>query len=117
MRRSVASLLVLSLVFAIVLAPGLYAQAKKDTKTGEDRISGTVQSVDKDKSVITVQQSSGARAVWQIMYNKDTKFTYRNNPSSIDDVKEGRRVICLGKFESGQVKMTASRVDVREGKE
>ena len=38
MRRSIYSVLVLG--FALVLVPGVYAQTKKDTKSGLDRIEG-----------------------------------------------------------------------------
>ena len=41
MRRSISCMLVMGLVCSLVLAPGLYAQATKDTKTGLDRIEGT----------------------------------------------------------------------------
>ena len=115
MKRSMFMVLVLALVFSLVLVPGLMAQAKKDVKTGLDRIEGMVQSIDKDASKLVIRQRGGTNITWQVVYNKDTQFTYRNKPSTLDDVKEGRRVILLGKFGEGNV-MTASRIDVREGK-
>ena len=115
MKRSITLMLVVALVASIVLVPGLYAQAKKDPKTGQDRLEGLVTSIDKDKSTIMVRQSGSANIVWTIGYTADTKFTYRNEAGSLDEVKDGRRVIVLGKFEEG-TKMTASRIDVRSGK-
>ncbi len=116
MRRDITLMLVVVLVASIVLVPGLSAQAKKDPKTGLDRLEGFVTSVDKDKSTIMVRQSGSTSIVaWTIAYTADTKFTYRNEAGSLDDVKEGRRVIVLGKFGEG-TKMTADRIDVRTGK-
>ena len=115
MRRSLVSIAVLALVFSLVLAPCLYPQATKDAKSGLDKFDGRIMSVNKDTSTITIQQS-GKSATWQIVYNKATTYTYRNQPGSIDDVKEGRRIIVLGTFEKGSNKMTATRIDVREGK-
>jgi hypothetical protein len=112
MRRSVSWLVVVGLACSLVLVAGLYAQATKDAKTKLDRIEGYVVSIDKDKSSMTVRQKSGTNIMWNIVYNAETKFTYRNSPSSIDEVKDGRRVICLGKFDD-KSKMTAERIDVR----
>jgi len=112
MKRSISCMLMMGLVCALVLAPGLYAQATKDTKTKLDRIEGTITSMDKAKSTISVRQKSGTNIIWQIAYTAGTKFTYRNAPSSIDELKDGRRVICLGKFDD-KSKMTASRIDIR----
>jgi len=112
MRRGISCVLVLGLVCLLVLVPGLYAQATKDAKTGLDRIEGTVTSIDKDKSSLVIRQKSGTNVTWNIVYNADTKFTYRNSPSTMDEVKEGRRLICLGKFD-GKSTMTAARIDVR----
>ncbi len=115
MRRSLVSMFVLVLAFSLVLVPCLYSQATKDAKSGLDKFDGTVQSIDKATSTITLKQT-GKTATWTILYNKDTVFTYRNEAGSLDEVKEGRRVIILGTFEKGSTKMTASRIDVREGK-
>lgn len=112
MRRSISRLLVVGLVCSLVLVAGLYAQATKDAKTGLDRIEGFVVSIDKDKSSISLRQKSGTNVMWTVVYSPDTKFTYRNSPSSVDEVKEGRRVICLGKFDDKST-MAAQRIDVR----
>jgi hypothetical protein len=112
MRRSVSWLLVVGLVCSLVLVAGLYAQATKDAKTKLDRIEGYVVSIDKDKSSISLRQKSGTNIMWTVVYNPDTKFTYRNSPSSADEVKDGRRLICLGKFDNKST-MTAQRIDVR----
>ncbi|MGA2260687.1 MAG: hypothetical protein ABSH28_04535 [Acidobacteriota bacterium] len=112
MRRGTFTMIMLALAFSLVLAPCLYAQATKDTKTGSDRFDGTVVNINKDTSTITLRQT-GKNATWQITYTKDTKFTYRNADSTLDEVKEGRRLIVLGTFEKGSTKMNASRIDIR----
>jgi hypothetical protein len=114
MKRSLLTMILLTAAFALVLAPCLSAQAKKDIQTGQDKFDGTIVSLNKDTSTITLRQT-GQSVTWQIVYTKDTTFTYRNQPSTLDEVKEGRRVIVLGTFlEKGSNKMTASRIDVRD---
>jgi hypothetical protein len=112
MKRGISCVLVAGLVCLLVLVPGLYAQATKDAKTGLDKIEGTVTSIDKAKSTMSIRQKSGTSIMWNIVYNADTKFTYRNSPSTVDEVKDGRRVICLGKFDD-KTTMTAARIDIR----
>jgi len=48
-----------------------------------------------------------------VVFSDATKFTYRNEPSSVELVKDGRRVICLGKFDDSG-KFRAARIDVRD---
>ncbi len=112
MRRSISCVLVMGLVCMLVLVPALSAQAKKDAKTGLDRIEGYITSIDKNTSTVIVRQKSGTNITWKIVYNASTKFTYRNAPSTVDEVKQDRRVICLGKFDDKST-MTAARIDVR----
>jgi hypothetical protein len=113
MKRAILSAVALALVFSLVLAPGLYAQAKQDPKTQLDRIDGRVRSIDKDKSIVIVRQSATANIDWQVTYNDQTKFTYRNEPASFSELKEGRRVVCLGKVQ-GTTGLLAARIDIRE---
>jgi len=114
MRRGFTTLIGLSLgiFLSLALATQVYAQAKKEKKAKEDRISGRVHMINKDSSTITVRQGNVQR---QVVYNSDTKFTYRNQAGSIDEVKDGRRVICLGKFDD-KTRLVATRIDVREGR-
>ncbi len=112
MKRSISCVLVMGLVCLIALVPGVYAQATKDAKSGLDRIEGYVVTIDKEKSALTVRQKSGTNIVWNVAYNADTKFTYRNAVSKVDEVKDGRRVIILGKFDAKNV-LQATRIDVR----
>ncbi len=112
MKRGVSILFVSLLVLSLVVAAGAFAQIKQDTKTKLDRIEGLVQSVDKEKSTFSVQQMDTTQALWKISFDEKTKFTYRNNASSVKDLKQGLRVVCLGKAgATGTLK--AERVDMR----
>jgi hypothetical protein len=99
--------------FLLSLAVATTASAQEKKKEAkEDRLSGTVHMINKDTSTITIRRGNIQR---QIVYNADTKVTYRNQPSTMEEVKEGRRVICLGKF-NDKTQLVATRIDVREGK-
>ena len=95
----------LSLPFA-----GAAAQEKKTKESEDTRISGRVLRVLKDSSTITVQRDTRQT---NILYDAKTVFTFRNQPSTIDEVKEGRRVICLVK-QNEKKQTLATRIDVRE---
>ena len=100
----------LGVLLALFLASqGLAQEKKKAAKVKEDRVSGTVQMINKDTSTMTVRSGNVQR---QVVYNADTKFTKVNKPGSLDEVKEGSRVICLGKYDE-KVRLIATRVDVR----
>jgi hypothetical protein len=114
-RHSKSSMLALGLILGLVLIPFLVAQAKKDVQSGQDRLEGTIQAISKDASTITLRQANKNNVLWQIGFNAETKFTFRNKTATVAELKEGRRVICLGKFLEG-TKMTAVRIDVRTEK-
>jgi len=114
MKRGIAGLLAVTLVLSLGIVAGLHAQATKDAKTKLDRVEGTVVTVTKDKSEIVVRYST--KLQWTVVYGADTKFTYRNAASTIDEVKANRRVICLGKFNTEKTILTAERIDIRTGK-
>jgi len=100
----------LGVLLALFLASqGLAQEKKKAAKVKEDRVSGTVQMINKDTSTLTVRSGNLQR---QVVYNADTKFTKVNKPGSLDEVKEGVRVICLGKY-NDKVQLVATRIDVR----
>ena len=73
------------------------------------KLEGWVHMVSFDNSTITLRVDGGMRIV---TFNEDTLYTYRNNPSRFEDVKEGWRVICVGKFNK-HGKLRATRIDVR----
>jgi len=111
MKHGIPLVMILVLGLTLVLGVGLYAQVKKDVKSGQDRIEGTIQTLDKAKSSLAVVQSGTAKPTWHVVYNPQTKVTMKNKPATADDLKEGKRVIILGKFEKDV--MTAARIDIR----
>ena len=101
----------LAVCVAVALVCALATQAVAQAKKEPIRYSGRINILSKDAKTITIQAKSGVLA---IKYTDATKFTYRNKPGTIDDAKEGRRVIIL--LDPAQKDMIAVRVDVREGK-
>lgn len=111
MKRHLISLsLVLGLLITLTFASQAFAadKAKKPS-----RLSGRIHMINKDTSTITIRTSGNVQR--QVVYDGNTKFTYRNAASSMDEAKEGRRVICLGSFNE-KTQLVATRIDVREGK-
>jgi hypothetical protein len=82
------------------------------TQTAENRVEGQVHMIDKATSTITVRVTAKTNQV-QVVYNDKTKFTFRNKAATVDDVKEGRRVICIGEKNDKQ-QLIATQVDVRD---
>jgi hypothetical protein len=97
------------LFLLLILAVVASAQDQKKTSTKEDRLSGTVHTIDKDTSSIILRKGAIQR---RVVYNAETKFTIQNKPGSIDDVIVGRQVICLGTF-NDKTQLLATHVDVR----
>ena len=116
MRRSLSMLvgLLLGLALALPLASPVYAKEKKGKSASakEDRLTGNIHMINKDTKTITLRKGNVQR---QVIWDENTKITYRNKPGSMDDVKEGRRVICLGKY-NDKTQLMATRIDIREGK-
>jgi hypothetical protein len=88
------------------------AQAEeKKAQPKLDRISGTIHMINKDTSVITVRTRNNQMR--QVVYTPETKYTKRNKPGgSLDELKDGVRVICVGKFDEN-ARLMASRIDIR----
>jgi hypothetical protein len=101
----------LGVLLALALATQGVAQEKKKVgKAKEDRVSGTIQVMNKDASSFTVRTSGNIQRT--VVWNADTKFTKVNQPGSVDEIKEGVRVICMGKFDE-KSRLVATRIDVR----
>ena len=96
---------------ALILVSAAQTLAQENKAAAKPiRYSGTVKVIDKATKTFTIQSKT---AGIQIKYTDKTTFTYRKQPSTIDEVKEGRRVIVL--IDAAQPKdMVATRVDVRE---
>jgi hypothetical protein len=115
MRRGIPVVMILALGLTLVLGAGLYAQIKKDTKTGLDRLSGTIVTLDKAKSTMTVRQAGTTpQPSWHVAYNDKTAITVMGKPAKVDDLKEGLSVIILGNYEKDV--LNATRIDIRTAK-
>ena len=101
MKNSVIGISLALLTFATFTAS---AQDKKQL-----RVSGVVARINKEKSEMTVERSGSPRTV---VYSGDTKWTKRNKPGSMDDIKEGGRVICVGTA-NDKKQFLATRCDAR----
>ena len=118
MRRSLFIVMALLLGSAMTLpvAANQAAQAAQKegekAKAAEARLDGTVHMMDAATKMITVR-TRGKTEQRQVMYDDKTAFTFRNKPAKVEEVKEGRRVIVLGKVNDKNV-LVASRIDVRD---
>ncbi len=106
MRRLIGLCLVMALV--VTLAAPVFAQGEKRI-----RYSGTIILVSHDKSTFTIQKDN---LKIPMSFDAQTVFTTRNKPgASAQDLKEGRRVICL--VDAAQKdNLVARRVDFRTDK-
>ena len=98
----------LGISLGLLISLGVTIQAGAQEKKKETRIEGRVQAMNKDKSEIVVQRATTFRTV---TYNSATKWTKLNQPGSMDDIKEGYRVICVGTITDK--KFVASQCDAR----
>lgn len=117
MRRSLFIVMALLLGSALTLPVAANQAAQKEgekpkTAAKEDRLDGTVHMMDAATKMITVR-TRGKTEQRQVMYDDKTAFTFRNKPAKVEEVKEGRRVIVLGKVNDKNV-LVASRIDVRD---
>ncbi len=100
--------MVVGVMLLVALAAPMVAQDKK-----EDRLSGRVHMVNKETSTITIRTSGNTQRY--VVYSASTKFTLGNKDGSLDEVKDGVRLICLGKYDD-KARLVASRIEVRPGR-
>ncbi len=107
---STMSMVLLGAVLSLaVLAQAPSPEKKAKPTAKESRVSGMVQSIDKGASTITVRKGTTDRFV---VYNDQTQFTFQNKLSSLQEVKERRKVVCLGKFDDRN-RLVATRIEVK----
>ena len=116
MTRRSAGCLLSTLVLCLATASPLVSQTKKDKNSGLDRIEGTIQSLNKDKRSMSVRQRNRRNMVWTILWDEDTAFTYQNEDTTTEDLKVGARIIALGRFPEGSLKLSALRIEIRSGR-
>ncbi len=101
MKRSVFVALI------AVLALGLTGTAQE---AKPDRISGTVRSVDAKAMSIEVNMSQTPSAVRTVFWDASTKVTLVDKPGTAADIKDGMRIVAIGKFEGVKLRATDIRV-------
>lgn len=108
---NIALALIASVALSLFVATQVYAAEK------QGRVDGTIGVISKDTSTITVRlRSSGQQR--QVVWTNDTKFTKakgrKSEPSTMDEVvKEGQRVIAVGKF-NDKTQLVATQISLRE---
>ena len=59
-----------------------------------------------------IRETGTGNLDYTISYTEKTTWTYRNGKGTIDELKDGVRVVAIGKAE-GTNKLAAARVDIR----
>jgi hypothetical protein len=105
----------LGLFLGIALTLPMLEARQKDTKGAtakEDRIDGIIQFIDTATKTVTVRLRDKQQQQ-QVIYGDKTAFTFRNKAAKAEEVKEGRRIIALGKI-NDKNQLIATRIDVRD---
>jgi Cu/Ag efflux protein CusF len=116
MKRRLSIAMVVCLGICLVPAVITAAAQKKEGKRAakQERVEGNVHMIDKATKTVTVTlRGKPTETQRQVVYGDSTRFTFRNKDSSVDEVKEGRHVICLGKT-NDKHQLIATRIDVRD---
>jgi Cu/Ag efflux protein CusF len=102
----------LCLAIALTLFAGTAAAQGKKAAPKLTRVEGNVQSIDTATKTVTIRLRGKTNTV-PVLFSDKTLFTFRNKAGSVDQVKDGRHVICLGTYNDKQ-QLIASRIDVRD---
>ena len=105
MKKHLASSvrLLIAVLLVSVVTMSVLAQGKKegDKKESQQNIQGTIQTMNKDASTISVRVGTATRVV---AHSAKTKFLFGhsndNKPGSLAPVKEGYYISCSGTFDS-----------------
>jgi hypothetical protein len=99
MGRQSAGLKKSLFLFQLLLAASLFAQQGPPGKSSEDRISGIIRnvSVAENKQDATVTIESGAGHIrHDVIFTAATVITSKGKSSSLAEVKQGRKLDCIG---------------------
>jgi len=99
---------------ALTFSGTAVAQGKKAAAPKLTRVEGNVQSIETATKMVTVRLRGKTNTV-PVLFSDKTLFTFRNKAGSVDQVKDGVHVICLGTYNDKQ-QLIASRIDVRDEK-
>lgn len=93
-----------------LLGLSLLAPAQNEKKAQPDRLSGTIRMVDASTMTIEITTRSTPTATRKIMWDASTKVLVGDQPGTAADIKEGMRIVAIGKFEGVNLKATTIRV-------
>jgi len=105
-RFAIAAICVCAALILVSTAQTLAQETKSPAK-----YTGTIMVLNKEAKTFTIQQVSSTTSI-QMKYTDKTVFTYRNKPSTIDELKEGRRVTVVTDPEQTK-EIVALRIDFR----
>ena len=114
--------MVIAVLFGLVSISNLTAQDKKAEKAqkgnpARQNVQGTVQDINKDKSVITIQNGTKIQLVG---YSASTKFIYGHSdngkPGSVTLVKTSNYISCVASMDAAKKQLMATECVYREGK-
>jgi hypothetical protein len=101
------------LCVAVALMLAAMPAAAQEKKAKSDRVEGNVQSIDLATKTVVVTLRGNTIKTVPVIFSDTTVFTFRNKPGTVDQVKDGRHVICLGKL-NDKNQLIATRIDVRD---
>jgi hypothetical protein len=101
----------MAVILAVALVGPATISTKAQEKKKEERVSGTVEIINKETKTI-VLQGTGGEAQKQLMYDEKTVVTKDNKPAKIEDVSSGQRLICVGHTDDKGM-FLAHRIDIR----
>ena len=102
---------VMALLLGVAVAGPAAIATQAQEKPKEERVSGTVEILNKEKMTI-VLQGTGGEAQKQVIYDAKTVVTKDNKPAKAEDLSSGQRLICVGMHDDKGVFM-AHRIDIR----
>jgi cytochrome c-type biogenesis protein CcmE len=119
MRRRLSVAMVVCLGICVAPLAITVAAQQKEGKAADkketaklERVEGNVHMIEKATKTVTVSLR-GKTSTKDVVYSDSTKFTFRNKDASVDELKEGRHVICQGKT-NDKNQLIATRIDVRD---
>lgn len=112
MKLAARMLLGLGVIVFAAAVVGAQQKEDKPVPSKMNRLDGTIQSVDKTAKTLIVRVRGATPREVTVMWDDSTRVSFRNKKSTLDEVKDGRRVICRGKMTDKG--FMATRIDVRD---
>jgi hypothetical protein len=100
----------LIVLMTVLLGLAMTAAGQGEKAPPGDRVSGTVRSVDAKAMSIEVNLSQVPSAVKTVLWDANTKVTLVDKPGTAADIKEGMRIVAVGKFDGLKLRATGIRV-------